>query len=135
MSSPGPVERVPLKVVPMFIEDQSVQLPPDPAAPPPAADVPRAPRPWLGALSVALALVAATVQVVAIVGATAQDFELGIVLAFLAVILAVAAVGVGIAAVVVKRGRHAGIAGILLGMLANPLVLLAILRFVDGVQG
>ena len=118
----------------MFIESQTVDAPPEsppqhPAASPTAA---RAPWPWVGVLAISLAVVAGVVQVVAIVGASAGDFELGIVLGYLAVGLAVAAVLVGIAAIIVRRGRRAGIVGILLGMLANPLVLLAILQFFGG---
>ncbi|MBC7590218.1 MAG: 1,4-dihydroxy-6-naphthoate synthase, partial [Salinibacterium sp.] len=93
------------------------------------------PFPWVGAVAIAVAVVAAVVQVVAIVIASAGDFERGIVLGYLAVILSIAAILVGIAAVVVKRGRRAGFVGILLGIIANPLVLLAVLRFFSGTQG
>jgi uncharacterized membrane protein YhaH (DUF805 family) len=120
----------------MFIENQTVDAPPSeptqqPAAPPTAA---RVPWPWVGALAIALAVVAGVVQVVAIVGASAGDFELGIVLGYLSVGLAVVAVLVGIMAIIVRRGRRTGVVGILLGMLANPLVLLAILQFFGGTQ-
>lgn len=120
----------------MFIENQTVDAPPSeptpqPAAPPAAA---RAPWPWVGALAIALAVVAGVVQVIAIVGASAGDFELGIVLGYLAVGLAVVAVVVGIVAIIARRGRRTGVVGILLGMLANPLVLLAILQFFGGTR-
>lgn len=121
----------------MFIDEQLVELPPDQAEPPtePTATSPRVPWPWIGALSIVLGVVAAVMQIAAIVGATDGDLERGIVLGYLAIILAIAAVLAGIAAVIVRRGRRLGIAGILVGILANPLVLLGILRFFDGAQG
>ncbi|MDJ0336366.1 hypothetical protein QMG83_14140 [Salinibacterium sp. G-O1] len=136
MDSSGSVERVPLKVVPMFIEEQTIELPEEPVTPPPepAEAAPRGPLPWVGVISIVLGVVAAIVQIIAIVGATDGDLELGIVLGYLAVIIAIAAVFLGIAAIIVKRGRRAGVVGILLGILANPLILLMILRFLDGAQ-
>ncbi|MGV8896903.1 MAG: hypothetical protein ACOH10_06930 [Rhodoglobus sp.] len=137
MDSSGSVERVPLKVVPMFIEEQTIELPEEPVTPPPepAEAAPPGPRPWVGVISILLGVVAAIVQIIAIVGATDGELELGIVLGYLAVIVAIAAVFFGIAAIIVKRGRRAGVVGILLGILANPLILLMILRFLDGAQG
>ena len=125
----------------MFLDEQLVELSPntdteaEAASPEPVDNVPRGPWPWVGALSIALGVVAAVVQILAIVGATGGDFERGIVLGYLSVILAIAAVFAGIAAIIVRRGRRAGVVGILLGIVANPLVLLAILRFVDGARG
>ena len=134
VSNHGPVERVPLKVVPMFIENSTVEMPPEPLAPEPVART-SALLPWVGVIAIALAVAAAVVQVVAIVVASAGDFEWGIVLGYLAVILSITAILAGIAAIVVKRDRRAGIVGILLGIIANPLVLLVVLRFFSGTQG
>ncbi len=120
----------------MFIEQHTMELPADEATPPPESPpaAARGPWPWVGALSIALGVVAAVVQIVAIVGASGGDFELGIVLGYLAVILAIAAVFAGIAAIIARRGRRAGLVGILIGIVANPLLLLSILRFFDGTQ-
>ncbi len=117
----------------MFIEEQTIELPEEPPTPtpPPSEEVKRRPLPWVGAVSILLAVVAGVIQFLAIVGASDGDFELGIVLGYLAVAIAIAAVFFGIAAIIVRRGIRAGIVGILLGIIANPLLLLAILRSLD----
>ena len=121
----------------MFIEEQVIELPDDapPTTPEQAESTPRGPWPWVGALAIALGLAAAIVQVVAITTASGGEFEAGIVLGYLAIIIAFAAVVAGIAAIIVRRGRRIGVIGILIGLLANPLLLLIILRFFAGTQG
>jgi uncharacterized membrane protein len=121
----------------MYIDEQVVELPQD--APPPVTEQPQrasgGPWPWVGALAIGLAVLAAAVQIIAISTASAGDFETGIVLGYLAVVIAIAAVLAGVAAIVLRRGRRAGVVGIVLGLVANPLVLLGILRLFDGTKG
>jgi hypothetical protein len=128
---------VPLKVVPMFIDEQVVELQDDtpPVAPQQAEPAPRRPRPWVGLLAITLGLAAAIVQVIAVTTASDGAFEAGIVLGYLAIIIAIAAVVAGIAAIIVRRGRRIGVIGIVIGLIANPLLLLGILRFFAGPQG
>lgn len=121
----------------MFIDEQVIELPDDapPLAPEQAEPAPRRPRPWVGALAITLGLAAAIVQVVAITTASDGGFEAGIVLGYLAITIAIAAVIAGIAAIIVRRGRRTGVIGIVIGLVANPLLLLVILRFFAGAQG
>lgn len=121
----------------MFIEEQVIELPDDapPASSEQAKSTSRGPRPWVGVLAIALGLAAAIVQIVAITTATGGEFEAGIVLGYLAIIIATAAVLAGIVAIMVRRGRRTGVIGILTGLLANPLLLLIMLRFFAGTQG
>lgn len=141
------MQRVPLKVVPMFIDEHSLELPEDVDSQPqvspelsPDAEQHQqeesgahAPLPWAGALAIALGILAAISQAAGIVTASAGGFEGGIVLGYLAVAVAIAAVFAGITAIIIKRGRRTGMIGILLGIVANPLLLLAILGLVDQV--
>lgn len=121
----------------MFLDEHVMELPPESAqAPPePTVESQRGPWPWVGVLAIVLAVSAGIAQIAAINGAAGGDLELGIVLGYLAISLAIAAVLAGVAAIVARRGRRAGVVGIVLGLVANPLVLLAILRFFDGAVG
>lgn len=135
MGSPGEIERVPLKVVPIYIESQAVEgeAEPEIVEPEPSA-APRKKTALLGILAIAVALVALALQITAITVATGGDYELGTLLGYLAVGVAVLAVLAGIAALILGRGRRTGIVAILLGIVANPLVLLALLRLAGGAQ-
>jgi hypothetical protein len=106
-ATPTDVERVPLKVVPIFvtpIEDEpevpedEPQLVEEPVA--------RPRRPWLGLAAVVLTLGTIGVHVAALIVSTAGDFPAGTLLAYAAIV----------------------------AVLANPVVLLAILRFLSGLQ-
>jgi hypothetical protein len=131
VTDPTDLEQVPIKVVPMFIEE---------AAP---ADGeaerhfdPRASR-WglLGAAALVVAALALVTQAIAIIVASASDFAAGTVLGYLAIGLSVLSVAGGVAAVVTRRGRHAGAVGIALGVVGNPLFVLGVLRLLDSVRG
>ena len=133
--TPTEVERVPLKVVPIFvtpIEDE----PEVPAEEPQLVEEPdaRPRRPWVGLGAVALTLATIAVHVAALVVSTAGDFPTGTLLAYVATGVSAAAVVVGIVAAILGRGRAWGIAAALVAVLANPIVLLAILRFLSGLQ-
>ena len=136
MSEPGAIERVPLKVVPIFIDEPAPEPTTEPASEPPTPDVaeptPRAKTPRLGAAAVALAVVAGVLQGVAIAVATGGDFGAATALAIAAITLAVATVGAGIVAIVLDRGRRLGVAAAVVGVIANPWLLQGILRLVGG---
>ena len=128
MADPGEVERVPLKVVPIFIDEPVVPEPIEtPDAPPPA---PRRQTALLGATALAAAVIAGVLQGVAIAEATGGDYLAATVLGYVSIGLAVVAVVGGVVAIILDRGRRLGIAGVVLGVLANPFVLLTLFQLV-----
>lgn len=137
MTSPGPVEHVPLKVVPIYVQPfEELEQPESPVedAPPPAPDRPGLLHRWplLGAGALVLLVAEIVVHIVAIVVATNGDFVGGTILSFVSVALSVLAVGVGVVAALLRSGRRWGIFAALVAVLANPLVLLYLLRFLGG---
>lgn len=91
----------------------------------------RPPRRALGVLALVAAGAGAVVEGVAIGVASAGDDLLGTVLAVLAIALTAVGAVLGIVAVVLGRGRIAGAVATVVGMLANPLVLVLVLRSLD----
>ena len=135
VSEPGDIERVPLKVVPIFIDEPGPEPAPEPLTPDAAepgqhTKTPHIKTPRLGAAALALAVVAGVLQCVAIAVATAGDFGAATVLAIAAIAVAVAAVVTGVVAIVVDRGRRLGLAAAVVGVVANPWLLQGILRLV-----
>ena len=136
-TSVGAVERVPLKVVPIFVT--AIEEVPEP----PEVDdndvvddegEPRRRSPALLIAAATLALAAVGVHISAIVIATAGDFPTGTVLGYVAIGLSVLAVVVGVVAAILGRGRVWAIVAASVGLLANPFLLLVVLRFLSGLQ-
>lgn len=131
MVEPGSGERVPLKVVPIFIDEPVVAERAEagsaehPDAPP---QQPRRKTPLLGAVALSTAVIAGVLQGVAIAQATVGDYLAATVLAYASAAVAVLAVVVGVVAIVMHRGRRLGVAAAVMGLIANPLVLLALFR-------
>ena len=71
--------------------------------------------------------------VIAIVVATAADFETSTMLSWVAMIASTVAVLVGILAIALRLGRGWGIAAVIVGILANPYLLLQGLTLLAGV--
>jgi len=134
VTSPGEVERVPLKVVPIFV--QPIEEEPEaPEEEPVVVEEPvRVRRPYVGLAAAVLALGTVAVHIAAIVVATGRDFPTGTYLGYVAIGLSALAVVVGVIAAVIGRGRAWGIAAAVVGILANPWVLLVVLRFLSGLQ-
>ena len=107
---------------------------PSEALAPPSAE-PLADRPkrapvarWLvGATGVLLAVVAGVVQAIAIAQASGLNWERGTLLAWVAIVLSSAAFLVGLAAVILNRGRRWGIVAMVAGLIANPFLLARLL--------
>lgn len=129
MSEPGSVERVPLKVVPYYVEP----LPVDETTEPPEIEVVPEPAttPLVGLVAALLALATIIVHAVAITVATAGDFATATVLGYVAIGLSIAAVLGGVFAAITQRGRRIGIGAAIVAIVANPFVLLSLLRLVD----
>lgn len=122
------LETPPIKVVPMFIDEpEAVEAPPAPVAPR------RWYRPIPGILALAFALATVALGVIAIVFATGADFETSTTLSWAAMIASVVAVLGGITAIALRLGRGWGIAAVVVGILANPYLLLQGLTLLAGV--
>lgn len=89
----------------------------------------RQPRwPWLvGVFGFLLAVAAAAVQAAGVAQATALNWERGTLLAWISIGLSVVAFAVGLAAVILNRGRRWGLAAMLVAVVANPFVLTQLL--------
>ena len=129
----GEVERVPLKVVPIFVQ-------PIEEEPPVEDDIlveepfPRKRPVYVAFAAAALALGTIGVHIAAIVVASAGEFVTGTLLGYVAIGLSALAVLTAIGALVVGRLRVCAIAAGILAILANPIVLLVVLRFLSGLQ-
>ncbi|MGK2936245.1 MAG: 1,4-dihydroxy-6-naphthoate synthase [Solirubrobacteraceae bacterium] len=135
MGSPGEIEHVPLKVVPMYVEPENPEAPaPEETEPPEIQVVAKRPRtPFVGIAALAVAVVTAVVHGVAVGVASGGDLSAGTVLAVVAICLSVLAVVGGLVALIGGFGRRWGVAAIVLGALANPVVLLALLGWVQSI--
>lgn len=87
---------------------------------------------WPGWGAFALAVAAAVVHGIAIVTEAGKDYEGAETLAWVAIGISSAAVVVGITAAVLGRGRGAGISAAVVGVIANPWLLLQVLTVLQG---
>ena len=130
------VERVPLKVVPIFVtaieEPEAVE--PEVVVEPEPQREPGRRTPWVAVAAGILALGTVGVHIAALVVATGGAFELGTMLGYVAIGLSALAVLTGIAAAVVGRLRGWAVAAAVVGLLANPYLLLVVLRLLSGAQ-
>lgn len=117
-----------IKVVPMFIEGED-----EPAEEEPAP-LERTGTALLGILALAFAVLTAAALAAGVVMATAGDYRLATVVAYGAIGLSVLAVIGGVLAVILDWGRRWGVIAVIVGIVADPLVLLVVLRFVGGLQ-
>lgn len=92
-------------------------------------DRPRRPR-WLGGCAGALAILMVVTWATALACTLGGMLELGVGLSYSAILLSGLAVLVGIVAVIGNWGRGWGIAGIVVGVLLNPVVLLYALSWI-----
>lgn len=120
------LETPPIKVVPMFIDEPEPE-PVEPTPPPRFARLRRVP----GMLSLTLAATPAVLGAIAVVVATGADFDTSTTLGWVAIGTSAGAVLVGVAAIVLRWGRGFGIAGVVLGILVNPYLLLQLLTAIS----
>jgi hypothetical protein len=92
----------------------------------------RGPRRWPGILSGVLAVLMLIATAAGIRIASTLDYSTSTTLAYVAIGLSVAAIIVGLVAAIKGWGRGAGIVGIVVAVLGNPLVLLYVLNFLSG---
>src|SRR5690606_26187602 len=94
-------------------------------------DAPRVKRrtvPWiLGVVGLALAVVAAVLQVLGIIQATGLNWQRGTLLAWLAIGVSTVAFLVGLIAIILNRGRRWGVAGMIVALVASRWVLALLL--------
>lgn len=131
--APGSVEHVPLKVVPMYIEAVSDDGTGEPGEPPEIQTVGQRVRgPLVGIGALGLAVAGGVVHGVAVAVGTGGDGAGATILAIVAIVLTAAAFLAGLVAVVFGFGRRAGVVAMVLALVANPVVLLTVLRWVEG---
>lgn len=100
------------------------------AATEPASGI--AARRWPGWSSLALAIATAVVQGVAVSADAARQPELATVLAWIAIGTSIVAMVGGIAAAILDRGRITGVFAAVVGVFANPWILLQVLTLLRG---
>ena len=136
MTEPGPLERLPTKVVPYVVtgyaEDEVAEEPPIDQPPEPEERPARRRGPLLGLIALSLAVLTVVAHAVAVIVASGNDFEPAAIVAYVAIGLSVASVLAGALAVILRLGRPWGVIAIVLGVIANPFLLLVVLRFVGG---
>jgi hypothetical protein len=96
--------------------------------------VERVKTPLLGLVSAGLGLLTAVLVGAAVAIASGGDYGLSTILAHGAIALSVLGVIGGAVAAIAGLGRRWGIIAVVLGVLANPFVLLSILRFFGGFE-
>ena len=135
MTTPGEVERVPIKVVPYYVQDEpDVEVEPDPDPVVEPVETPRRRTRLVGIGAAVLALATVALTAAAVVISSGGDFPLGTFLAYVAIGTSAAAVLVALVAIVGGFGRRWGIGALVVGVLANPLVLLTVLNWAERLQ-
>jgi hypothetical protein len=86
----------------------------------------------LGRIALIVAVVALIIEIVAIAVGSARQWQLATVLADIVIGLTILVFIAGVIAAVLDRGRRAGIATAILAVLVNPLVQIAVLKFLGG---
>lgn len=123
-----------IKVVPMYIEgdevEESGEGAPDDAVEQPARDR----GPALGIAAMGMGVLTAAALVTGIVMASAGGWAVATIVAYVTIGLSVLAVALGVTALILGRGRSAATIAVVLGVVANPLVLLFGLRLLGGVE-
>lgn len=129
MTVPGELDKVPIKVVPIYFEPvETVEpLEPEVVVEPEPQDAPRRRSTIVGALAVLVAVVAAVVTGVGVGVASNGAYDAGTVLAWVAIVLSAVAVLGGLVALVVGWGRWWGAVAVVLGVAANPWLLATVL--------
>lgn len=92
----------------------------------------RGPRRWPGIVSCVLAVLMLAATGAGIQIAARGDFALSTGLAYAAIGLSIAAVVLGVVAIFGRFARGAGVVGVLVAVLGNPLVLIYVLNFLSG---
>lgn len=139
VSEPGSIEKVPIKVVPMYIETHPIA---SEESSPETDDTQRGEtdRPArqktiiVGALATASAVLVAVLTGVATAVASSGVYRISTVLAWAAIGLSVVAVVAGVWATATNRGRRWGVVAIVLGLAGNPWLLRVILEAVGGAR-
>ena len=86
----------------------------------------------VGVVALGVAALALVAEVVAIAIGSAGQWPLATVLAWVAIVLTVAAAALGVVAIVRRRGRAWGVVAVVVAVLGNPLVQIGVLRALGG---
>ncbi len=132
MTVPGELDKVPIKVVPIYIEPvvEAPPLEPEPTLEPEETREPRRALSFVGGSAFLVALATAIVTGVGVSVASNGFYDAGTVLAWVGIVLSALAVIGGLVAAVVGWGRRWAVLAILVGLLSNPWVLATVLGLV-----
>lgn len=89
-------------------------------------------RSLLGIFAIVFAVLTAVLLIVGIVLAYDKNFPASTSIGYAAIASSVVGFGMGLAAVITRRGRALGVIAMLLCVAANPLVLSVLLQFLSG---
>jgi drug/metabolite transporter (DMT)-like permease len=92
----------------------------------------RGPRRWPGIVACLLAVLMLAATAAGIQIASTRDYSTSTSLAYVAIALSVAAVILGLVAIFGRWARGAGIVGVVVAVLGNPLVLVYVLNSLSG---
>jgi drug/metabolite transporter (DMT)-like permease len=92
----------------------------------------RGPRRWPGILACVLAVLMLAATASGIQIASTRDYTTSTALAYVAIGLSAAAILFGLIAILRRRARGAGIVGVVVAVLGNPLVLVYVLNSLSG---
>lgn len=130
------MEHVPTKVVPFFVtgydEVETPTEPEEPTAAPEPAEERVARSSILGQIALCFALATIAAHVVAVVVASSGSFVAGSVIAWIAIVASIVTILTSLVAIIGRFGRGWAIAALVLGIFANPVLLLNVLNFLGG---
>ena len=130
------MEHVPTKVVPFYVTGyDEVDVPTEPEEPaeaPEPAEARVSRSSILGQIALCLALATAAAHVIGVVLAVSGSFVAGTVFAWIAVVASIVTILVSLVSIFGRFGRGWAIAALILGVFANPLLLLNMLNFLGG---
>ncbi len=129
MTIPGELDKVPIKVVPIYLEpvEEPEPLEPEIVVEPEPTDAPRRSIPLVGALSLLAAVAAAVLTGVGVAMASAGAYDAGTVIAWISIVLSSLAVLGGLVAAVAGWGRPWGVVAVIVGLGSNPWLLATVL--------
>ena len=133
MTEPGETLHAPIKVVPIYfdpIDETIAEAEPAASAPAPTPDAPTRRSGLVGGLSVVAAVVSVVLTGIGVGVASSGGYDAGTVIAWVSIVISAVAVLGGLAAIVLCRGRAAGVVAVILGVFANPWVLASLLGMV-----
>lgn len=134
MTVPGELDKVPIKVVPIYLEPviEAEPLEPEVVVEPEPTDGPRPRTPLVGGLALLAAVVTAVLTGVGVSVAASGAYDAGTVIAWIAIAVSGVAVLGGLIGAIAGWGRRWAVVAVIVGVGANPWVLATVLGALAG---